>query len=308
VTDRAGTVDLLERGLTSLERKRLGVTYAGFNDRGEIAAELRGDPFVDQPELTRTVVYRPVSGWEELTVGEPEFEGVHVHVGTVNKRGDTILGTVEVLEEGGEEFRQFLYLANRTLFELPLFAVSLNNARQVVGVDYSNGESRRTAYYFSPQTGIIDLHPDGFAVSSAGGLFEDGAFLLSAREGKPKRNKWSLYSVDPELRRTLLYGWKDVRRFARKAGCRRQRLAEPLVQGFNRRGEIVGLLLCKGSPNRHFYFDPASGLELMQDLLDEAGRADVRPISVSGVNETGQILLNVTAGESITAALLTPDF
>lgn len=117
----------------------------------------------------------------------------------------------------------------------------------------------------------MDLHPKGFAVSSAGLIYKDGTFFLSGREGKPKRNKWSLFMIDSDSAATLVYRWKEVRRFARKSGCRNQEKARPLAQGLNKRGEVAGLLLCKGNPSRHFFYSPERGLELMQNLLDEAG-------------------------------------
>ena len=307
VVDRDGSIDLLEAGLHRAERKRLRINFAIFNNRGQVATLLNDSPLADEPsELTRTFIYRSGTGWQDLTDDDPAFQGTHVGVSALNERGDAILNTYSKDAGGTEEFKNLVYLADRRRFEVPRYLSSLNNARRMAGSDHSRGEAHRTAYYFSPLTGIVDLHPSGFTVSTAGRMFEDGTFFLSAREGKPKRNKWSLFLIDAEFNRTLLYSWRDVRRFARRAACRRQRLARPLEQFVNRRGEVAGLLLCKGNRSHPFYFSPESGFELMQNLLDAAGAPELQIFSVKGLNESGQILLNVTSPEATTAAILTP--
>jgi hypothetical protein len=195
----------------------------------------------------------------------------------------------------------------------------INNSGEVVGLAYTGGFIGDAAFYWTPETGMIDLFPGQVASASSitdngwitgtrsinkafrmvlGGepenipLIEDAADINAAGhvcgsgapiEGDP--HHWNAYFFSPGTG-TITIGTlgEDCIAFA-----------------MNDRDQVVGEAFDTGFGNQGWIWDQANGFRLLGDLLDPAEHLGI--LGARDINEKGQIIAQ--AGDAITGDIIT---
>ena len=293
-TRRGRKATFLEGGLTEAEIGRLRTNDLG--PKGEVLAYLP-DEFFSEPYMHRGRGH----GWERITGDHPLFESAAVFPEGINASGDLLLNSANETGSGGGAY---ILAADgsvevvRPESEGIVSVRNLTNARSVSGVAVTDGAFK--AFYYTPSSGLLALHPDGFFESSASRIAKDGSVLVGARNHGPA----TLFFFHPDEGRSQVWPDGTVKRLAEEVGCRKPDEADVPFGFINSKREILGRFDCNGKGGS-VYHSEATGPILMRDILIAHG-APFRVPKPIAMNERGQILLSVFDGERLVPVLLTP--
>ncbi len=164
----------------------------------------------------------------------------------------------------------------------------------------SDGGAAR-AFVFTPATGVVDIHPEGFKASFATDMSDKGAAVGVLKPG----TKFTEVFVHTDTAGLEIVATGDD--FEELASGRKGRFNGVRPERINNQGEIVGCVYMRKGPDFPFYYSDRHGLVDLGAAVEAADPAVEAKDCSPHLNNKSQILLGVKEGSRITGAILRVD-
>jgi probable HAF family extracellular repeat protein len=307
-----GSFDFLEQGKTAIVSR--GFTTFGEQEYLPDSGHICGFAFRRLPSgglEVRPYLYLPDTGWTDLSTLHPRFQEQSVFCKFTNQRGDlvfSISGPPAPDEEPPFGHQEAFVLRDGEITEIPTFGRLVtvpgphNEAGMVPGV-YVDAAGRERAYVWTPERGLVTIHPP-FAQESYAAYVSDyssvvvGALRMGRPRGEPYHDNVFTYSRSKGLRIAI-----DKQALSNL--LRRYRLAFRGVDvwSVNNRGAIVGLVYFEGGGvGIPYYYSKTTGLVDLKAVVDsfdvDFRLTDGGVAAPTELNDRGDILLVGTTRSS----------
>lgn len=300
--------DFLEKGKT--EEIATGFMF-GFRSRGALprSGKLFGSVLSFGAEGTRLVphIYTKKRGWRDLSGVHPRFADEPTFGAYINEVGHQVFVVPGQPREGEEPptGRQDVFVRLKTgeIHEVispgrPVTPGSRPNGRGRMAGLYLTDDAREHAYAFTPESGLVSIHPDGYQESFALGTNRRGAIFGTLKEDQTYADVF----VHTEQRGVEVVASRS--QLEELAKGRKGTFNGVRAEDMNNKGEIVGCVYMSRGPDFPFLYSPKHGLfdlDAVLRELDPTLRADGCSVLV---NDRSQALLDVRGTGRSTAAIL----
>lgn len=301
--------DFLGKGKTDVIRKGF---FPGFYTRQGLprSEAIFGTVLYLEEGAARPHLYTKRKGWVNLSHLHPRFAEETTAGVYMNDAGYQVFVVVGVPPPGEEpptgRQEYFVRSPDGTLTQVvspgrPVMPAGRPNRKGRMAGLYLTDDARERAYVWTPRTGLVDIHPDGFRSSFALGTNKRGE-SFGALERKREHTDVFVHTKQNGLE--VVISRDDLVELVRK---RRGTLKDVYPWDINDRGEIVGCVGVKRGREFSFYYSPSRGLFGIDELLDGLGSEfGERECSARFINNRGQILFtSLSNGARSAGAILT---